>query len=534
MRLLILFLLFSFTACQHQPTEVADEITSAEQATEQQNETPPDLLFGELFERVQMERIFPDGKTFVDCIPKRSPEEIMAAYENAKHQPEFQLRAFVLEYFELPEEPASGFQSEADRNIIDHINALWPVLTRKAGEGEDDAGSLLPLPNDYIVPGGRFREIYYWDSYFTLLGLKAAGQQEMIRNMVNNFAYLIDEVGFIPNGNRTYYLTRSQPPFFAAMVSLLVSVDGPSVYEKYLPQLRKEYDWWMEGADQLTIDNPAALHTVRMPTGAILNRYYDRGDRPRAESYREDVETIHASGRDSATVARHLRSGAESGWDYTSRWFADGQNISTIETTDIVPPDLNALLYHTELTLELAYNNTGNQEATEMIQQRRLARRAAMQQYLWNPTTNWYEDYHWVDGRHTGRLSLAGMYPFYFDVASKEDADAAFPVLNEKFMAPGGVRSTLDETGEQWDAPNGWPPLQYITIKGLEKYGELKGAKIIKERWLTNNERVYSNVNKMVEKYNVEDLSLLAGGGEYPVQDGFGWSNGVYLALKME
>lgn len=531
---LLLFLVCSCQGTQPVSTTEPGLASGGLVATDQSEDLiPPDLLFGELFKRVQMERIYPDGKTFVDMIPKQSGAEIMRAFEQAKTKKDFELKKFVEQYFDPPANPTSGFASTPGRDIVDHINALWPVLTRKAGEGEGAAGSLIPLPKDYIVPGGRFREIYYWDSYFTMLGLKAAKRYDDIRNMVDNFAYLIDEVGFIPNGNRTYYLTRSQPPFFSSMVSLLAEIDGAEVYANYLPQLRKEYDWWMEGADQLNSENRAVLHTVLLPTGGVLNRYYDRGDRPRAESYREDVLTIRESGRDSATVARHLRSGAESGWDYSGRWFADGQNISSIITTDILPPDLNSLLYHTEQVLELAYYKAGNTAESKAMQEARTKRRSAMQVFLWNDKTNWFEDYNWVENKPTGRLSLAGMYPFYFNVASEDMSSNAFEVLRKTFLADGGVLSTPAATGQQWDAPNGWPPLQYITIKGLERYKEFPLSHDIRQRWLSNNERVFTNVNKMVEKYNVMDLSLLAGGGEYPVQDGFGWSNGVYLALKL-
>lgn len=532
----LLLLVVVLSTCRQSAPPAAASTTETAASTTKAQRLSPDQLFGELFRQVQLQQVFEDGKTFVDCLPRQSAEAIMAAYEKAKTQPNFDLSAFVEQHFAPPAEAATTFEAQAGSNIVDHINALWPVLTRQADAGqgyasEGYAGSLLPLPYDYIVPGGRFREIYYWDSYFTMLGLKTAKRYDDIRKMVDNFAYLIDALGFIPNGNRTYYLTRSQPPFFAAMISLLVSIDGPSVYGKYLPQLEKEYQWWMQGADQVSAQQPAIRHCVWLPGNRLLNRYYDSGDTPRPESYREDVATIQASQRDSATVARHLRSGAESGWDYSSRWLADGVNMESIETTDIIPVDLNALLYHTEQVLELAYLNKGDTETAAKLRQQRYARRAAVQQICWNPQTQWFEDYHWGEARPTGRLSLAGMYPFFFDLAAEDQGAEAFPILEEKFLAPGGVRSTLVNTGQQWDAPNGWPPLQYITIKGLEKYGQAKLAKIIRQRWLDNNDRVFQNVGKMVEKYNVEDLTLLAGGGEYPVQDGFGWSNGVFLSL---
>jgi len=500
----------------------------------------PDELFGELFQRVQMQQVFADGKTFVDMVPKALAEEIMQAYATEKVKAGFNVKSFVEQYFAPPTQPESGFVSDGERSIEEHINALWPVLTRKAGTDEGTAGSLIPLPNDYIVPGGRFREIYYWDSYFTLLGLQTAGKNELVRDMVENFAYLIDEVGHIPNGNRTYYLTRSQPPFFSLMVDLLAGIEGEEVYREFYPQLEAEYAYWMDGLGETTEPRPAVNHVVRMPDGAILNRYYDAGDRPRAESYREDVMTIRESGRDSQTVARHLRSGAESGWDYSARWFADGENLSSIVTTDIIPPDLNALLYNLELILQ-TYAAAGNDRYAGIADDRK----AAINKYLYDEELGFYQDAYWTSSemalgglvaegetpKYTGFLTLAGVYPLFLKVADEQQAAAVADLIAEKFLAPGGVRTSLKSTGQQWDNPNGWAPLQWMTYQGLLNYGETSTAGKIRDRWLDNNERVYENVDKMVEKYNVEDISLLAGGGEYPVQDGFGWSNGVYLRM---
>jgi len=489
----------------------------------------PDELFGELFRRVQMERLFADGKTFVDMVPKRDAAAIMAAYAAEKTGETFKLKAFVEANFNPPRQPKSGFTGDGSRSITEHITALWPVLTRKAGADEGASGSLIPLPKDYVVPGGRFREVYYWDSYFTLLGLEAAGEDKLVRAMVENFAYLIDEVGHIPNGNRTYYLTRSQPPFFSLMVEVLAKVEGKEVYREFYPQLEAEYAYWMDGADEVTAENPAVKHVVRMPNGHLLNRYYDAGDRPRAESYREDVMAIRESGRDSQTVARHLRSGAESGWDYSARWFADGENISSIITTDIVSPDLNSLLSHLEHVLA-QYRTVEDPVYGAQAKNRRFA----IDTYLYDETTGFYQDLNWKTGEFTGFLTLASVYPLFTRIANDKQAAAVGDLIAEKFLAPGGVRTSLVATGQQWDAPNGWPPLQWMTYQGLKNYGEHSTANEIKARWMANNERVYANVFKMVEKYNVEDITLEAGGGEYPVQDGFGWRNGGYLRLAGE
>jgi len=173
---------------------------------------------GELFERVQLENIFSDNKTFVDCIPKRDLSSIHRRYEEERKSPGFNLKSFVHEYFDDPNDVSPDFESGLNEDVSEHIEKLWDVLTRNPKAQND---SLINLPYPYIVPGGRFREIYYWDSYFTMLGLKVSGKIALIQSMVDNFAYLIDTIGYIPNGNRTYYLGRSQPPFFACMVQLL-------------------------------------------------------------------------------------------------------------------------------------------------------------------------------------------------------------------------------------------------------------------------------------------------------------------------
>ncbi|NJC26814.1 alpha,alpha-trehalase TreF [Neolewinella antarctica] len=543
--LFILLFVLSLASCRTDPAPtspaLALPIAIGTAPTSTRERQAPDELFGELFRRVQMEQVYPDGKTFVDMAPQANAAEIMDAYATEKVKPGFNLKAFTEQHFAPPVQPESGFASDGNRTITEHINTLWPVLTRRAGTDEGAAGSLIPLPEDYIVPGGRFREIYYWDSYFTLLGLQAAGKNELVRAMVENFAYLIDEVGHVPNGNRTYYLTRSQPPFFVFMVEVLAEIEGAQVYREFYPQLAAEYAYWMDGLEELTEVNPANNHVVRLPDGSILNRYYAAGDRPRAESYREDVLTIRESGRDSQTVARHLRSGAESGWDYSARWFADGETIGTIRTTDILPPDLNSLLYKLELVLEERGTDVDAEYAGKAEQRRR-----AINEHLYDETTGFYQDVYWpaITGeginkeddasKFTGYLTLAGVYPLFVGLAEEAAAASVGELIADRFLAPGGVRTSLVDTDQQWDAPNGWAPLQWMTYRGLKNYGEDTTAEQIRLRWMANNERVYENVNKLVEKYNVEDITLEAGGGEYPVQDGFGWSNGVYLKMADE
>ena len=211
-----------------------------------------------LFDDVQLNRLFPDGKTFVDCLPKSSPEEISTKYIQQKDQPGFNLQQFVTANFELPVSHSSNYQSDTSKTVAENINKLWDVLTRQP---DKVGGSLIPLPHSYIVPGGRFGEIYYWDSYFTMLGLKVSGKYDMLENMVNNFSYLIDTVGYIPNGNRSYFIGRSQPPFYSLMIRLLADIKGKDILVNYLPQLEKEYQFWMKGNEGLN-ETISALHRV--------------------------------------------------------------------------------------------------------------------------------------------------------------------------------------------------------------------------------------------------------------------------------
>ena len=489
--------------------------------------TPAELYPG-LFERVQMERVYEDGKTFVDALPRKPPVEIMKEYEDSRDAPGFDLGAFVRAHFDAPVTAAAEFRSKPGMDVEDHIDALWPVLEREP-DIQSPHSSLLPLPHRYVVPGGRFREVYYWDSYFTMLGLEESGRHDLAIDMVKNFAFLIDRYGHVPNGNRTYYLSRSQPPFFAAMVELIAARDGSPAYLQFLPAMRREYEFWMDGASTLERD-AAYRRVVRLRDGSILNRYWDDRDTAREESYREDVETAANSGRPQAEVYRNLRAGAESGWDFSSRWLADGRTLGTIRTVDIVPVDLNCLLYQLEQTLARAYRVNGQSAEATQFAERATDRRRAVHRYLWNRQAGVFEDYAWPERRLTGQLTAATLYPLFTGIATSAHAAEVANVVERRLLQPDGLAATTVRTGEQWDAPNGWAPLQWIAIDGLSRYGHTKLAGEIARRWIRENVAVYESTGKLVEKYDVSG-DAAARGGEYPLQDGFGWTNGVLRRL---
>lgn len=499
----------------------------SERASEKNNSF--DYYSSELFRDIQLAAIFPDSKTFVDCTPKKSLREINTLYLDQKNQKNFDLMAFVDEHYQIPLNPTMGFVSDTSKSMKEHITNLWPILTRKPDQ-HNMLSSLLPLPKEYIVPGGRFREIYYWDSYFTIEGLMISDQQSMAKNMVDNFSFLIDSIGFIPNGNRNYYMGRSQPPFYALMVDQLAGQDR-DLYANYLPYLLKEYHFWMDGADELSEAKKTHRRAVRMSDGSVLNRYWDDFEGPRPESFKEDFELAMDS-KNPDKMYRDLRAGAESGWDYSSRWFADAENLFTIHTTDIIPVDLNCLLYFLELKIAQGYNWAEDLEKAEIYLNKADSRKIAILKYLWDEEDGFFVDYDFVVEKKTGVLSLAGAYPLYFNIATKAQAKSTLERLSSDFLKGGGFVTTLNETGQQWDAPNGWAPLQWITINAFYNYDQGDLGNIAAMKWLERNKSVYKATGKMMEKYDVVNTSLLAGGGEYPLQDGFGWTNGVALALQ--
>src|SRR5438046_6326430 len=287
---------------------------------------------GLLFQDVQLSGIFADSKTFVDARPLLVPAEIAAAYASARSSASVSLRTFVERHFELPQPVGEGFSTDTTQSMEEHIRALWPVLTRRP-DTSDARSSLIPLPQAYVVPGGRFREIYYWDSYFTMLGLIESGRTDLVRSMLDNFAHLVATVGHIPNGNRAYYLSRSQPPFFGAMVGLYAKATDTTQALRYLDALEAEHAFWMDGAGRLG-PGEAYRRVVRLPDGSVLNRYWDDRAEPRPESYRPDDELgqpLPAGRRQD--FYRHVRATAESGWDFSSRWLRDPKDLRDRKST---------------------------------------------------------------------------------------------------------------------------------------------------------------------------------------------------------
>lgn len=487
---------------------------------------PPADLLGALYSDVEMNGIFPDSKTFADAVPRRAPSDILSDYHGGLSNDA--LRAFVDSNFELPSQTEALAPSTTAVSLQNHIAALWPLLARPPLTAQPYS-SQISLSHPYLVPGGRFREVYYWDSYFTLLGAIADGHRHLAQGMVDDFADLIDRYGHIPNGARTYYLSRSQPPVFFLMVALLDARDPAESFAQYLTALRQEYRFWMKGEDQVRTGT-GFEHVVRMPDGAVLNRYWDSADTPRDESYREDEILAERSGRSPPELYREIRAGAESGWDFSSRWMADGHTLASLQTTSIVPVDLNSLLFGLERAIAAGCNTAQDRICAREFTKRAERRRRAIDQYLWDNRRGEYLDYNWRTDQQLDHLSAATLYPLFVGESTNTQAHQVAIATREQLLESGGLRTTTSHTGQQWDAPNGWAPLQWIAVTGLKRYGETNLAREIATRWIATVCRTYLETGKLVEKYDVEKIQP-GGGGEYPLQDGFGWTNGVTRAL---
>jgi len=517
---------------------------------------------------------------------KDSPENVMKAFNNLPSKPtRFQILEFLDQYFSYPGADIEVWTPE-DWNqsppllskIMDptlqswasQLNAIWKELGRKTGQSvfqNPERHSLLALNHGYIVPGGRFREFYYWDTYWIVNGLISCDMFTTVEGTLDNFVTMLNRFGFIPNGARVYYSERTQPPMFTQMVwdfyqaSLVrnsttqeqASVTGIDILKKYVGAMNQEYKFWMtQRAVQVKVNG----------TTYTLNHYNAHSNLPRPEGYTEDVNTAIEAGITDPyapnQIYRNIASGAESGWDFSSRWFGNYENLTQVATTDLLPVDLNSILYKNEITLHkiydiLAANDTSDPTLSQNAQSylnAAQARKTAIENVLWNEEAGYWVDYNVTDGSPRSTLPeyfyASSFCPLWADMywdgltTGKYTADH----IQQAFLAAiqqigvadfvGGVPTSMKETSQQWDFPNGWAPLQMFAIHGLRNLGTTgcETAAHIASAWLQNNYNGWVAAHQMFEKYDVTSTSGVPGnGGEYNVQSGFGWTNGAVFEL---
>lgn len=499
-----------------------------------------------LFEGVAAYRdqnVFPDGKRIVDSRPLHSLGHLYTIYAQAVQNPGFNPTGFFTENFVVPEYTAPQIDNGGQKGSLDqYISQTWDALTYVAPA---NSGSLIGSPNPNLKPGERFGEAYYWDLLEGVRGIlvearhdqragnagEAARKETLARGVVDNLAYQVDTEGYISNGRRTYYAGRSQTPAFVEIVRTLADHYGdrdPSVFERYLPQLEKEYTWWNSGARLVILeDGHGRIHQ--------LNRNWDDNDTPRPESYQEDLETADkATNRDRRAVYRDIRAAAETGRDFTARWLEDPARLETIHTTDFIPLELNAQLFRYEVEIANAHRQAGRQAKAREYYTLAGQRKAAMNEFLWSEADGCYYDYDFVAGKQSGIKSMGMAYIVASGASSALQMRRVAQVLKGDMLKPGGFAATLADSSQQWDGmpdehgdrKNGWPIDQVKGVQALDMAGERDMAMMATYRWLSLNRRIYASAGVMVEKSEVVQRTC-GTGGEYSNQRGFLWSNGV-------
>jgi alpha,alpha-trehalase len=404
---------------------------------------------------------------------------------------------------------------------------------------------LLYLPNPYIVPGGNFNEMYGWDSYFIVRGLLGDGRLEFARDMAENHFYQVENYGTVLNANRTYYLTRSQPPLLSEMTLAVFRVSGDLEWlARALPPVETYYRFWTEGQ--------------RSVAEFQLSRYYDEGDRPAPEVlvherdfegrthydrvkdfYRRhgehirdyDLSLFYDRARDALTPLfyRADRAMRESGHDPSNRFGAF--NIGVL---DMLPVDLNCLLYQMELDLaEMTAGLTRAAEAREW-ERRASARAALVNNLMWDEGRGLYFDY---DCRRRDRRVypyVTTFFPLWVGLASREQAARVVENLS-LFECAGGLQTSACMTGNQWDAPMGWAPMQLIAVEGLRRYGYEAEADRVSINFLSMILKEFLEHDVILEKYNVvkreSDVPREIKYGYSSNQVGFGWTNAAFAEM---
>jgi alpha,alpha-trehalase len=449
-------------------------------------------------------------------------------------------------------EDLARIEAELRSTLTPEERAKIELRTLPAGVGAggptpapSEAG-LLYLPRPYVVPGGRFNEMYGWDSYFIQVGLLADGEIGRARDMVENFLYEIEHYGTILNANRTYYLTRSQPPFLTQMILGVYERTGDKEWlRRTRPAIEKYHRFWT-----------TEPHLV---PGTGLSRYYDLGEGPAPEvlsdekdaqgrTHYDRIRQYYRDHPDAAKgdydVSRYYdrqndrltdlfykgdRSMRESGFDPSNRF-----GLFNVDIIHYAPVCLNTLLYQMEREAEQIENALGAPTQARAWRNRAEARRLAIDRYLWDETAGLYLDYNFETRQRRKYEFATTFYPLWAGLASK--AQAARVHANLKlFEAPGGLLTSTRVTGNQWDAPFGWAPLQMIPVRGLRRYGYRQDADRLARKFLSLVAKEFEEHGTIVEKYDVQrresDVEAGIKFGYAANQIGFGWTNAAFLDL---
>ncbi len=392
--------------------------------------------------------------------------------------------------------------------VTEYINAHWDECIKTNTE---DNGTLIGVPYPYTVPAvGQFNELYYWDTYFTNKGLELSGRWQQAKNNTDDMLFLVKRFGFMPNGNRTWYLNNSQPPFLSLMVR--------DVFDHC-----KDTEWLSEAYDALKIEY--AFWMEKRITKIGLNQYnpvvFDDETDKLAADFKNRVGYVPFD--DKTKLAHNFRITAESGWDANPRWGFDAQSF--------VQVDLNSLLYMLEKNMEYFAQILENGEE-KLWKERAEHRQTLMKRYM-SDDQGLLFDYNFETGERGKVFSVASYYPMFAGLLSDCEAKALADALTRLEYDYGiAACEKNDVPGRyQWNFPNGWPCLQYIMIEAMRKYGFKEEAQRIAQKYTQTIEAIFAETQNLWEKYNVEKGNIEVT-DEYEMPVMMGWSAGTYLAAK--
>lgn len=396
--------------------------------------------------------------------------------------------------------------------------ALSQYIDRNIGQSvryqPHDEGFNIALPKPYSVPAirGAFQEMYYWDTYFTNLGLICDGDLRQVRNNIENIAYLIGKYGYMPNGSHIYELNRSQPPYFSQMVRDYYDVSGDKAFlSSMIEPLENEYDFWMTKR----VASNGLNHYGHSATDAELRDFFH------GISGRMSYNPADFSPEEQLLYGAHLLAEAESGWDFNPRY--------DMRCMDFNPVDLNSLMYGFETNMAFFYKELGKNGADKWTEKAQ-SRADKMRKYMIDKDSGLYFDYDFVNDKRSPIFSSAVFWPLWMGVATEGDAAALKANLGRLEAAHGinAIEPGPRKLKYQWDAPNGWSAIIYAAVAGLDRYGYKDDATRVAEKYVDSLAKLYMKTGQLWEKYNAEKGDG-SSGAEYPTPGNFmGWTAGVY------
>lgn len=402
---------------------------------------------------------------------------------------------------------------------------------------------LLYLPHPYVVPGGRFNEMYGWDSYFIEIGLLRDGETELAKSMVENFLYQVEHYGKVLNANRTYYLTRSQPPFLTRMVlDVYRRTRDRAWLAKSVPAIEKYYLFWTTGPHLVAETGLSRYYDFGVgPAPEVVSGERDAQGRTHYDRVREyyrthdvkdyDVSLYYdrASDRLTDLFYKGDRSMRESGFDPSNRF-----GPFSVDIINYHPVCLNSLLYVMEVDAAEIMNELGRHREAAVWLRRAAERRRRINSLMWDEADGLYYDYNFVEKRRRRYPFVTTFFPLWAGIASPRQAARVVANLH-LFERRGGLQTSTNASGSQWDAPFGWAPMQLIAVQGLQRYGYRREAERIAVNFLSLVLREFIEHRTIVEKYDVvrrkSDVAAGLKFGYTSNEIGFGWTNAVWTEL---